>query len=283
MTSELGRLLRLWRERLDPREIGIEPGARRRAVGLRRQELADLAGMSVEYLARLEQGRAAHPSTAVLGPLARALRLSDLERDHLLRLAGHAAHQPGTASRHPTPSLQRVVDRLGDAPLIVFDVAWGVVQANPLARALFGPETTRPGGPTVLHEHFLGAPSRIRHPPERVDAFEARAITDLRAGLVRFPEDRPLRRLVRELTTGSPRFAALWAEPPGLAPMGEDRKLVDHPDVGTLELDCDFLSVAGTSLRVAVFTATPGTPDADRLALLGAIGTETFDLAGGRP
>ena len=157
------------------------------------------------------------------------------------------------------------------------------MQANPLAEALFGPESTRPGCPTVLHEHFLGLPSRTRHLPETVDAFEARAVTDLRAGLARFPEDRPLRRLVAELRKGSPRFAELWATPPPLVPMGEDRKVVDHPDVGPIELDSDHLSVAGTSLRIAVFTAAPGTPDADRLELLGAIGTEAFDFAGGLP
>lgn len=281
MTSELGSLLRAWRERIDPRDVGIQPGPRRRAPGLRRQELADLAGLSVEYLARLEQGRAAHPSRSVLGPLARALRLSELEHDHLLRLAGHAPRAPGTASRHVTPNLQRVVERLGDAPLIVFDVAWEVVQANPLAEALFGPGSARPGCPTVLHEHFLGLPSRTRHPAERAGVFEARAVTDLRAGLARFPEDPGLRRLVRELTAGSPRFAELWAAPPAVVPMGEDRKLVEHPDVGPIEVDTDILSIGGTSLRIAVFTAAPGTPDADRLALLGAIGTEAFDFAGG--
>ena len=109
-------------------------------------------------------------------------------------------------------------------------------------------------------------------------ALGSRAVTDLRAGPARFPEDGPLRRLVGELTAGSLRSADLWAAPPAVVPMGADRELVDHPDVGRPRRTA-APPVAGRALRVAVSTAHPAPGDADRLELLGAIGTETFDRA----
>src|SRR3954454_3345201 len=107
--SELAAVLRTWRDRLSPADVGLPAGGRRRAPGLRREELAQLAGLSVDYLARLEQGRAAHPSPSVLGPLARALRLTDEERAHLHRVAGQADPRPGQMNRHVTPGVQRVL------------------------------------------------------------------------------------------------------------------------------------------------------------------------------
>src|SRR5215207_7770493 len=126
MDDDLGACLRAWRDRLSPADAGLQRTSRRRAPGLRRQEVAALAGVSVEYLARLEQGRALHPSASVLGPLARALRLSDAERNHLLVLAGHAPDAPWVAA-HLTPGLQRILDRLEDTPVHVIDDTFQVV------------------------------------------------------------------------------------------------------------------------------------------------------------
>src|SRR5215216_3467032 len=114
---ELAACLRSWRDRLQPAEAGLPSGGARRAPGLRREEVSHLAGVSVDYLARLEQGRAAHPSPSVLATLARALRLSDDERAHLFRVAGHAEPYPGGMRRHLTPSVQRVMDRLVEVPV----------------------------------------------------------------------------------------------------------------------------------------------------------------------
>src|SRR4051812_45417648 len=129
---------RAGRDRLTPAEVGLPAGGTRRAPGLRREEVAQLAGLSVDYLARLEQGRATNPSPSVLAPLARALRLSNEERDHLYRVAGQAAPADGSMDRHLTPGVQRMLDRLADVPVMVVDAAWTVVAANALATALVG-------------------------------------------------------------------------------------------------------------------------------------------------
>src|ERR1700761_2697125 len=118
---EFGRTLRHWRDRVTPTAVGLPVGGRRRAAGLRREELAALAGISVDYLTRLEQGRATSPSAQVVEALARALRLSDAERELLFRLAGLAAPGPGVVSARITPSVQRLLDRLAHTPVAVYD------------------------------------------------------------------------------------------------------------------------------------------------------------------
>ncbi len=268
--TDLGSCLRGWRDRLSPAEAGLPVGPRRRAAGLRRQELATLAGLSVEYLSRLEQGRAEHPSVSVLAPLARALRLTESERDQLYRLAGHAPPSPGTAPRHVTPSLRRIVDRLEDCPVLVIDPAWEVVEANRLARPLLGEDGVTGN---ALRRLFSDAPTRVIHPDIGEAAFEAAAVTDVRAARSRWPDDHALRALVDELLAISPRFARLWDEPsPGASLAG--RKVVRHPDIGPITLDCDTLDAAGTSLRLVVYTAQPGSPDATALRLLETVGTQ---------
>jgi transcriptional regulator with XRE-family HTH domain len=138
INEELGACIRSWRDRVLPAEAGLPSGSARRVPGLRREEVARLAGLSLDYLARLEQGRAAHPSPSVLASLARALRLSDEERAHLFRLAGLAEPSTGTMNRHIGPGVQRLLDRLGDVPVMVLDASWQVIALNPLAGALFG-------------------------------------------------------------------------------------------------------------------------------------------------
>ena len=135
---ELSGCLRSWRERLTPAHAGLPTGTQRRVPGLRREEVAHLAGVSVDYLARLEQNRSHRPSPSVLASPARALRLTDDERSHLFRLAGQAEPGPGTIDRHITPSLHRLLDRLADVPVLVVDAASEIVAANPLAAALIG-------------------------------------------------------------------------------------------------------------------------------------------------
>lgn len=275
--SDLGSCLRTWRDRLDPAVVGIAPTRRRRAPGLRRQEVATLAGLSVEYLARLEQGRASRPSAEVLGPLARALRLTAAERDHLFRLAGHVVPGEGSAGRHLTPAMQRIVDRLGDAAVNVIDVEWNVVQANPLAVALLGPEATAPGPDgNVLRRQFGDAPTRVLHTPEEDDDFEAHAVADLRGALGRFPEDTGLRTLVDDLRRTSDRFRTLW-DTGAVARSNGGRKRILHPQVGEVRVDCDVLADTTSSLRLVVYSAETGTTAARALALLAAIGTQ--DLA----
>lgn len=129
--QEFAEVLRAWRDRLTPREVGLAAGMGRRAPGLRREELAGLAGVSVEYLVRLEQGRSRNPSPQLLGALARALRLTDEERDHLYRVAGVAPPAPAVVPQHIGPGVQRMLDRLGDTPLGVFSASWDLLWWTP--------------------------------------------------------------------------------------------------------------------------------------------------------
>ncbi|MFE0045528.1 helix-turn-helix transcriptional regulator [Streptomyces albireticuli] len=282
--TDLGTCLRAWRDRLAPAEAGLPAGPRRRAPGLRRQEVATLAGLSVEYLARLEQGRAGRPSASVLAPLARVLRLSGEERDHLFRLAGHAPPAPGAAAGRVTPGLHRVIDRLHDAGVMVIDRAWNVVLANPLAVTLLGDDASGEDGErNALRRHFTGGASRVVRTAAEAAAFEAYAVADLRASLGRFPDDPGPRALVGELLERSPAFAAAWART-GVAASASQPKTVEHPEAGRLTLDCDVLEAVGSALRLVVYTAAPGTPDQralERLAAAVPRPAEPAVLAGG--
>jgi transcriptional regulator with XRE-family HTH domain len=274
--DELAACLRSWRDRLSPADAGLPAGGRRRAAGLRREEVAQLAGLSVDYLARLEQGRASNPSPSVLAPLARALRLSDDERDHLFRVAGHAEPAPGTIDRHITPSIQRVLDRLDDVPVIVVDAGWQLIAANRLGTALIGDLSGEPPRMrNILWRHFTGAPSRIVRTPEDEAASEAESVADLRDAVGRYPDDEQLHSLVEDLLRVSPRFAELW-EQRAVERRMASRKTFRHPEVGLLTLDCDVLTAGGSDLRLVVYTAPPGSPDADALALLDAVGLQAF-------
>lgn len=163
-TSELGSQLRAWRERLTPSAAGLPQQARRRTPGLRREEVAQLAGLSTDYVVRLEQGRARHPSAQVVQALARALRLDEEERDRFHAMAGHAAPTPGRMVRHVTPSIQRIVDRLGDIPVAVIDAAWETVTQNRAADALLGDlsgRSERPSPqPRLAHLHAAATAGR---------------------------------------------------------------------------------------------------------------------------
>jgi transcriptional regulator with XRE-family HTH domain len=274
--AELAACLRSWRDRLHPAEVGLPAGGRRRAPGLRREEVAQLAGLSVDYLTRLEQGRARNPSPSVLAPLARALRLTDDERDHLYRVAGHAPPVAARIDQHLTPGVQRVLDRLADVPVVVLDAAWHVIAANPLATALLGDVAARPlRERNIIWRHFTGAPGRIVRTPEQDAAMDAEAVADLHEALGRHPDDATLRALIDDLRAASPRFAELWLRRP-VARRSAERKTIDHPEVGRVTLDCDSLTVVGSDLRLVIYTAPAGSPDAEALALLGAIGTQTF-------
>src|SRR6202035_4506351 len=135
---EFGPTVRHWRDRVAPASVGVAQGGRRRATGLRREELAELAGISVDYLTRLEQGRATSPSAQVVEALARALRLSDTERELLFRLAGQAAPGREVVPARITRSVQRLLDRLSHTPVAVHDAAWNLIVANQPYDALMG-------------------------------------------------------------------------------------------------------------------------------------------------
>ncbi|MFI2184412.1 helix-turn-helix domain-containing protein [Streptomyces sioyaensis] len=275
-SRELGRALHGWRDRIAPATVGLPAGGVRRTPGLRREELAQLAGLSVDYLTRLEQGRATSPSAQVLSALARALRLSAAEREHLYLLAGQPPPTPGQLSAHVPPGVRRLLDQLDGSPLSVHDAAWNLILWNPLWAALFGdPSALRGRERNIVWRHFAGPPGRVSHTPEQEARFEAAVVADLRAATARYPADPDLRSLIDDLRGVSTDVARLWDT--GIVGVHEsDTKTVQHPDVGTFTFDCDVLVAPGSDLRIVAYTAAPGSDAADRLRLLSVIGTQTM-------
>ena len=275
---EFGRAVRRWRERVAPETVGLTAGGRRRAVGLRREELAALAGVSVDYLTRLEQGRATSPSAQVVEALARGLRLADGERELLFRLAGFAAPRPGLVPTRITASVQRLLDRFAGIPLVVYDAAWNLLVANAPYDALMGDTSALRGNDrNGVRRNVVGPGSRARQTPQEHDEQVAHLVADLRMTAARYPADAGVRRLVADLRAASPRFVELWETGSDPLPVEPSRhKVVDHPAVGPITLDCDTLVVAGDDLRIMVYTAEPGSPDAERLALAIVLGTQAL-------
>ncbi|WP_030184596.1 helix-turn-helix transcriptional regulator [Streptomyces sp. NRRL S-813] len=271
--NQLGTALRRWRDRLSPADVGMPTTGRRRAAGLRREELAGLAGMSVDYLVRLEQGRATRPSEQVAAALARALQLQDAERDHLYRLAHLAPPGTGRVSMRIPPSVQRLLRALTDQPLAVFAADWTLITWTPLWSALVGdPTLIPPDRRNLVLDTFL-PPSISGRWPVRSEggqqAVEAALVADLRAAQGTFPDEPRLHTLIHECTTHSARFAQLWSQ--GAAgTLGHDRKTVAHPLLGDITLDCDILTVQESDVRIVAFTAAAGTHQAQQLAHLKA-------------
>lgn len=274
--TELGQALRRWRDRVPPDAAGLPTGGHRRAAGLRREELALLAGISVDYVTRLEQGRAANPSVQVVEALARALRLTGDERRYLFGLAGLVPPGPDVVPAFITPSVQRLLDRLVDTPVAVSDAAMTLLVANPMHAALMGDPSALQGFErNSVWRAFTGVPSRVRHTPEERRLFEAGLVAELRSTLARYPADRRLPLMIAELRTRSERFAELW-DAGVVGRLATSRKTVEHPQVGTLTLDCDLLRVEENDLHVLVYSAEPGTEAAEKLRLISVLGTQSL-------
>ncbi|MPY61352.1 helix-turn-helix transcriptional regulator [Streptomyces spongiae] len=275
--SDFAALLRAWRDRLSPADAGFTVTDRRRAPGLRREELAQLAGLSVDYLLRLEQGRARNPSPQIVGALARALQLSRAERDQLYRSAGLLPPRDGTVSAHVPPGIQRLAARLGDLPIGVFTADWTLVWWNTMWSALFGDPAVVPAPERNLARALFGnGPARgsmLSVRSERgPDAFAASIVADLKDAVSRYPEDTQLDRLVRELRGTSDAFARHWTTETSAAQHTTDRKTIRHPEIGDILLDCDVLIVPGADLRMVTYTAATGSDGAGKLELLRVTG-----------
>lgn len=265
-------VLRAWRDRLSPQEAGLPAGPARRAPGLRREELAALAGVSVEYLVRLEQGRARNPSPQVLGALARALRLTDGERDHLYRVGGAAVPSDRLVPRHIGPGVQRMIDRLGDVPLAVHSAAWDVLLWNPLWAALTGDPAERRGlERNIAWRHFTTGPGVVDYDEQHAEEFASDLVADLREAVGRYPDDPGLATLVARLREQSPDFERRWGQA-HVARHRSSRKTATATPVGPITVDCDVLTVPGSDLRIVMYTTVPGSGDASKLALLKVTG-----------
>src|ERR1700722_15050221 len=205
--EELGTFLREARDRVDPGDVGLPAGQRRRVAGLRREEVAQLAHISVDHLTRLEQGRGSGVSEGVLVSLARALQLTDDERTHLFHLAGVSPPQAGRIDGVVRASTMRILERLGDLPVMVLDAKGDVLAWNDMAAALLGDFSAWPQPQrNIVWQRFLGAERRVSAPPEEDARTAAESVANLRSVAGRYPEDPGLRRLLDELMNGSPRF-----------------------------------------------------------------------------
>jgi transcriptional regulator with XRE-family HTH domain len=272
--AELALALKAARGRITPTDVGLPSGVGRRVPGLRREEVAMLAGISVDYLVRLEQGRGPVPSAQVLGALARALHLTDDERTHLFGLAGVALPGPGHIVSAARPSTLRLLDRLTDVPALLLDAKGDLIAWNALATALLGDFSAwPPGRRNLAWQRFLGRPGRVSIDPEEQDRTAAETVASLRFTAGRYPDDPGLRRLVDELLAGSEEFTTLWADERP-ADRRASTKTVVHPELGRLVLDCDALHIPDLDQRLIVYSAAPGSPEADALALLRVVGLQ---------
>jgi transcriptional regulator with XRE-family HTH domain len=270
--TSLAATIRVWRDRLSPADVGLPAGWSRRATGLRREELAGLAGISVDYVVRLEQGRATTPSAQVVSALARALQLSDAERDHLYRLAG--LQEPGDRriSDQIPPGVQRLLTRLEDASAAVFAADWRMLWWNRGWAALLGdPSATPPEDRNLVLWRFPspGSRGRIESWPVRpgnLDASDRAIVADLRRASARYPDDRRLADLLHRTIEGNERFAELWRAG-AVAQHAEDHKTIQHPLVGEITVDCDVLTAGDTDLKIVALTAAAGSEDASKIEL----------------
>lgn len=257
---ELGPTLRAWRDRLTPEEWELPAGTRRRAPGLRRQEVARLAGVSADYVVQLEQGRAADPSEQVLFALARALRLSEPERAHLFLLAGRPAPSGATPATALPDSVRRLIDQLTASPAAVYDPRWNPVAWNRLWTVVMGDPHARPERErNLVRRQFTGLPTRVVRSPAEQAAYERLLVADLRTGSGKYPNDHQLAELVGELCLTSSRFRELW-ESRQVDVYDAETKVVWHPELGLLRWDCDILTVQRSDLRVVVYTAQSAAP-----------------------
>lgn len=273
---ELADFLRRSRARLCPTDVGLTPGARRRTPGLRREEVASLAGMSVDYYTRLEQCRGPRPSRQMLTALARALRLTDDERDHLFHLAGEEPPRREGTSAHVRPGLLLVLDRLHDAPAMVVTDCGEILAQNALSRALSGDAAARPPRErNLIRRFFLDREGRELFPPEDLPEHARVHVANLRAVAAARPDDPEPAALVAELRAASEEFARLWEEHEVAVRRGSTKRF-RHPVVGLLELDCEALLSDDARHRLVLHTARPGTESYERLQLLRVVGLQNM-------
>lgn len=260
--------------------MGLASGARRRTPGLRREEVAALAGMSVDYYTRLEQSRGPHPSRQMLTALARALRLTDDERDHLFHLSGEEPPRRESPSGHVRPGLLLILDRLHDTPAQVVTDCGEVLAQNAMASALSGDVSDRPPRERNLVRRFFTDPTaRTLFPPEDVAEHARSHVANLRAVAAARPDDPVPAALVAELRSRSAEFARLW-ESHEVAVRRASTKRFVHPVVGVLELDCEILLAPDHHQLLIVHTARPGTESYERLRLLRVLGVQDMSAQG---
>jgi transcriptional regulator with XRE-family HTH domain len=275
--AALADFLTRHRQALLPGDVGLPSGPRRRTAGLRREEVAALAAMSADYYTRLEQRRAPQPSSQMLAAIARALRLTPDELDYLYRVAGQNPPDRSAVSGYVAPALLRVLDRLADTPALVLSALGETLVQNAPALALFGDRTGYEGlERSEIYRWFLDPDTERRLYPEHDRARQSRAqVAGLRAAYGSLGPQSRAGDLVRALQKISPEFVELWQRHE-VQRRFEDHKVLVHPEVGPIELDCQVLFTEDQSQVLLVLTAVPRSADEEKLRLLTVLGTQQF-------
>lgn len=260
--KQLADFLRTRRARVTPQDVGLPPNHRRRLPGLRREEVAQLAGISADYYARLEQSRSPRPSRQVLNALGRALMLTTEERSHLFHLAGEAPDE-GMRPRQDVPEgIIHLLQGLDSTPAFVLDAKYDLLAWNEMLTALYG---DLPEGRRNVIRWTFGKDGRTDYlREEKSSVFIRGAVADLRTAVVRYPEDKDISNLVSEMLACSKEFAGLWAKH-DVEVQRDSVKRFRHASVGMVDLRCQMLHIPDRDQRLVIYTAAPGS--LDQLAL----------------
>jgi len=272
--SELAEFLRIRREALQPEDVGLPRGLRRRVRGLRREEAAELSGMSTDYYARLERGNGPQPSEQMAAAISRGLRLSLAERDHLFLLAGHGTPRRVLRGDHVSPGLMRIIDRLQDTPAQIMGGLGETLVQTPLATALLGEQTHYTGlARSNVYRWFTDPSSRLIYPAAD-HAANGRVFTaQLRLVATRQGPHGQAAALARRLLGESEEFAAIWNDHQVGLTFTAEKRLI-HAEVGELTLHCQILLDPDQEHSLLTFTATPGTESYEKLQLLAIVGNQ---------
>ncbi|WP_432512267.1 helix-turn-helix transcriptional regulator [Kineococcus sp. SYSU DK001] len=268
----LAQFLRQRREALQPQDVGLPRGQRRRTNGLRREEVAALAHMSTDYYARLERERGPQPSVQMIASIAQGLHLGLDERDHLFRLAGHQPPPRGALSEHVSPGLLRILDRLGDTPAEIVTELGVTLRQTPMGVALSG-DAARWTGParSLGYRWFTDPGTRARYAPEDHAFLSRLYASHLREVVTRRGPGSRAAELADLALAESEELRRLWEmHEVGVRP--DDVKRFVHPSVGQIQLHCQTLLDPQQSHLLLVYTAVPGTRDQEKLELLSVLG-----------
>jgi transcriptional regulator with XRE-family HTH domain len=268
---ELADFLRKRREALQPEDVGLHRGPRRRATGLRREEVANLIGMSTDYYSRLERGDSPKPSDQMTAAIARGLRLSFADRDHLFLLVGHTNLHNAVRNDHVSPGLMRILDRLEDTPAQIMGGTGETIVQNRLARAMYGDQTKFTGLSRAIVFRWFTDPTCRNIYVEDDHPLHGRYFTAaLRSAVARQGPRSFAANVADELTNISDEFRSIWAEHEiGVKPI--EPKRIQHREVGRMDLHCQVLLDPDQTHTLLVFTATPGSQSTENLRLLSVV------------
>ena len=276
----LAEFLRRRRESLQPEDVGLPRGQRRRTAGLRREEVASLCYISADYYSRLERERGPHPSEQMIASIAQGLHLSLDERNHLFRLAGHQPPLAGSTSEHISPGLLRIFDRLADTPAEIVTELGETLRQTPLGVALTG-DLTRYTGParSIGYRWFTDPACRALYHPDDHALHSRVFASGLRETVARRGPESWAAHLQKLLLAESAEFREVWTEHEvGVRYRGDGKRFV-HPELGDLELTCQTLLDQAQSHLLLVYTAAPGSESYEKLQLLSVIGTQRVGSA----